>query len=243
MDKVLVVARISKTLAFSFINTNCVFADACVIFAKEGWDFFSIIQSTIHSHWAWHYCTTMKSDLNYTPSNTFETFPFPQNISEPHKTNLENIGKDYHEFRAQLMCKMQLGLTKTYNLFHQKNLLEVLPVHDDQVKSKSDDKHNDILIFRKLHKQMDEIALQAYGWDDIDLAHDFYEVYYLPENDRVRYTISPEARKEVLKRLLKLNHEIHEQEVKEGLDKKNKQREKAKNKIWSDGPQQTNLFD
>jgi len=38
---------------------------------------------------------------------------------------------------------------------------------------------------------------------------DFYEVDYLPENDRVRYTISPDARKEVLKRLLKLNHEIH----------------------------------
>jgi hypothetical protein len=33
----------------------------------------------------------------------------------------------------------------------------------------------------------------------------------LPENDRVRYTISPNARKEILKCLLKLNHEIHEQ--------------------------------
>jgi len=45
--------------------------------------------------------------------------------------------------------------------------------------------------------------LKAYGCEVIDLAHDFYEVDYLPENDRVRYTISPEAGKEVLKRLLK----------------------------------------
>lgn len=60
-------------------------------------------------------------------------------------------------------------------------------------------------------------SLKAYGWEDIDLSHDFYEVDYLPENDRVRYTISPDARKEVLKRLLKLKHEIHEQEVKAGL--------------------------
>ena len=30
---------------------------------------------------------------------------------------------------------------------------------------------------------------------------------YLPENDRIRYTISPVARKEVLRRLLALNHE------------------------------------
>jgi hypothetical protein len=32
-----------------------------------------------------------------------------------------------------------------------------------------------------------------------------------------RYTIAPPARKEILKRLLELNHKIHEQEVKAGL--------------------------
>jgi hypothetical protein len=53
---------------------------------------------------------------------------------------------------------------------------------------------------------MDETVLKALGWEDINLAHDFYGVEYLPENDRVGYTISPDARKEVLKRLLKLNH-------------------------------------
>lgn len=66
----------------------------------------------------------------------------------------------------------------------------------------------DIRKLRELHKQMDEAVLEAYGWHidtdkwgpAIDLAHDFYEVDYLPENDRIRFTISPEARKEVLKR-------------------------------------------
>jgi len=40
--------------------------------------------------------------------------------------------------------------------------------------------------------------------------------------------ISPDARKEVLKRLLKLNHEIHEQEVKAGLHAKGKTKKKQK---------------
>ena len=75
---------------------------------------------------------------------------------------------------------------------------------------------------------MDEAVLKAYDWDDLDLAHDFYEVDYLPENDRVRYTISPEARKEVLKRLLLLNHEIYEDEVKQGLHDKKKGKAKSK---------------
>jgi len=46
------------------------------------------------------------------------------------------------------------------------------------------------------------------------------------ENDRVRYTITPDARKEVLKRLVKLNHKIHEQEVKTGLHAKEKRNKK-----------------
>jgi len=80
--------------------------------------------------------------------------------------------------------------------------------------------------------------LKAYGCEDIDLAHDFYEVDYLPENDRVRYTISPDARKEVLKRRLRLNHEIHEQEVKAGLHVKGKRKKKQK----ADTSKQIKLF-
>jgi hypothetical protein len=85
-----------------------------------------------------------------------------------------------------------------------------------------------ILQLRKLHKEMDEAVLEAYGWQDIALRHDFYEVDYLPENDRVRYTIHPEARKEVLKRLLELNHKIHEEEVAAGLWEKKKVVKKEK---------------
>jgi len=85
-----------------------------------------------------------------------------------------------------------------------------------------------IIELRHLHKEMDETVLKAYGWTDINLAHDFYEVDYLPENDRIRYTISPDARKEILKRLLKLNHEIHEQEQKQGRPEKTKTNEMKK---------------
>ncbi len=61
----------------------------------------------------------------------------------------------------------------------------------------------------------------------VGFSNNFYEVDYLPENDRIRYTISPEARKEILKRLLDLNHKIHEEEVKEGLwNKKGKKKSK-----------------
>jgi hypothetical protein len=72
------------------------------------------------------------------------------------------------------------------------------------------------------------------------LRHDFYEVDYLPENDRLRYTIHPYARKEVLKRLLELNHKIHAEELEAGLFDK-KPASKSKKKIDTN-PNQNELF-
>ena len=60
-------------------------------------------------------------------------------------------------------------------------------------------------------------------------GHDFHEVETLPENDRVRYTISPTARKEVLRRLLALNHQrAMAQAAAVPVKKKNSKRGKAK---------------
>lgn len=248
LEKVLVVARISKTVAFELSEKRKVFADALVIMPFSKYYQFGVLQTTIHNNWAWMYCTTMKADLNYTPGQTFETFPFPQNLNYQQEESLESIGEAYHEHRRQLMLGMQLGLTKTYNLFHC-NAITAQAVNDKDKQVAALQKHlaktpntisfneaiQGILKLRELHVQMDEAVLDAYGWnqtsidsntgeiiDRVWLDHDFYEVDYLPENDRIRYTISPTARKEVLKRLLLLNHKIHEEEVKAGLWEKKK---------------------
>ena len=56
-----------------------------------------------------------------------------------------------------------------------------------------------------------------------------YEVDNLPENDRERDSFHPEANKEILIRLLELNHKIHAEEVEAGLwEKKKTGKTKAK---------------
>ena len=62
---------------------------------------------------------------------------------------------------------------------------------------------------------MDNAVAAAYGWTDLDLGHGFHET-----KQGVRYTISEPARREVLARLLKLNHERYAEEVKQGLHEK-----------------------
>jgi len=155
----------------------------------------------------------MKRDLRYTPSDCFETFPFPLILHPNWQKNdflnlfvvtLERIGKQYHMMRMNIMQSRQIGLTNLYNFFHNSEVID-----------------DDIDELRQLHIKMDEAVKSAYKWDDIDLGHDFHEVSYLPKNDRIRFTVSEEARLEILKRLLDLNEERYQQEVEAGLwDKK-----------------------
>lgn len=63
---------------------------------------------------------------------------------------------------------------------------------------------------------MDNAVAAAYGWSDLTLGHGFHET-----KQGLRYTISEAARREVLDRLLRLNHERYAEEVEAGLhDKK-----------------------
>jgi hypothetical protein len=196
-----------------------VFDAKIIVIATDRSSDFAIVQSNIHHSWARRYTTTLKADLSYINSQIFETFPFPPE-NQTARAELEAIGEHYHQSRRQLMSKLQIGLTKLYNLFHEADLSAKLVAKiSRQPYATAESACADFIDLRALHSRMDCSVLAAYGWDQargtthpISLDHNFYEVDYLPESDRVRYTISPAARKEVLRRLLKLNHERAEAE-------------------------------
>jgi hypothetical protein len=194
----------------------------------------AILQSTIHEVWARKYSGALGATLRYSPSDCFETFAFPAGIWQQARPELATIGAQYHEHRRLLMLHLWLGLTDVYNLFHTPRLDEAVQKHyagrarkDPQV-SAIPVEHRaaahaytatqaiaDIQQLRALHVALDAAVLAAYGWSDLDLAHDFYEVDTLPENDRTRYTISPAARRELLSRLLTENHARAAQEARD----------------------------
>jgi hypothetical protein len=104
------------------------------------------------------------------------------------------IGETYHEHRRRIMLARQEGLTATYNRFHD-----------------PDETGADIVRLRELHAAMDQAVAAAYGWQGLALAHGFHET-----RQGLRYTISEPARREVLARLLELNHARYAEEVKAG---------------------------
>ena len=195
LPRVLVCPVVSGNLNMAFLPPGMVYGHKLIVFVLPSHAAFGLLQSGIHDVWTRFLTSTMKDDLNYSPSDCFETFPFPRG-PESH-TALEAAGQACYTFRADLMVRTGLGLTKTYNRFHDPG------EHDPGIQR-----------LRDLHRAMDEAVLEAYGWTDLlpRLEYGFYPDFEPTEDEdgeptkvRLRYRWPNGLREEVLGRLLDLN--------------------------------------
>ena len=194
LDRMLALSRVGQQAAFAFLPTKSVCADSIIAFPLTTHAAFCALQSRPHETWTRFFGSSMKDDLRYTPSDCFETFPFPADWQA--HPDLEATGKAYYDHRAALMAQRNEGLTKIYNRFHDPN--ETDP---------------DIAQLRTLHRAMDRAALNAYGWPDIPTACGFLLDYEIDEEawgtrkKPYRYRWPNAIRDGVLARLLELNAE------------------------------------
>ena len=203
LERVLACAIVSNKTCFTFLPTRMIFSHKLAVFPFQSSSAFCILQSNVHEIWSRFFSSTMKDDINYSPSDCFETFPFPDKC-ETHSA-LEDAGRTYYEFRAALMVRHNEGMTKTYNRFHD-------PYEDDPA----------IAELRELHAAMDRAVLDAYGWTDIPtdcrflLDYEIDETTWGRKKKPYRYRWPDSVRDEVLARLLALNAERAAEEARSG---------------------------
>ncbi|MGH1341621.1 MAG: Eco57I restriction-modification methylase domain-containing protein [Nannocystales bacterium] len=152
LERCLACSLVSKHSVFSFLATEQVFSSKLAVFPFEDRASMGTLQSRVHSVWAWALSSTMRSDLNYSPSDCFETFPFPSEPTLASDAPLEAIATELYETRATFMVDTDQGLTKTYNALKD-------PENTDPR----------ILHLRQLHEQLDRAVLDAYGQSHIEV--------------------------------------------------------------------------
>lgn len=168
-----------------------VYSHGLAVFASDSDALYGILSSEIHRAWSRARGSTLETRSRYTPTDCFETFP----LSNLDDVKVGEMMLRLHGCRAALMAATRRGLTATYNRMHS-----------------GDETDADVMALRELHRTLDFAVLAAYGWQDIDLDHDFR----LTDEGR-RLTISEPARVEILDRLLELNHERYAEEVANGV--------------------------
>ncbi|MEW5981114.1 MAG: type IIL restriction-modification enzyme MmeI, partial [Acidobacteriota bacterium] len=203
------------------------YSEQLVVIASASAALLAACQSRPHEYWTRAFGSSMKDDLRYTPSDCFETFPFPfdspsrdpassarsgqaPDLEPAIEAALEAAGREYYDFRAALMVRNNEGLTKTYNRFHDRD-------HDGTGVAGRDPAEvvRDIERLRHLHDVMDRAVLDAYGWTDIRPTCQFILDYEDDDDDTAgertrrrkpwRYRWPDAIRDDVLARLLDLN--------------------------------------
>jgi hypothetical protein len=170
------------------------------VITREETTAFSVIQSRVHEIWTINFGALLEDRFCYTPSDCFETFPFPKDLASP---TLEAAGQPYHDHRAALMVARNDGMTKIYNRFHRRGETAA-----------------DIVRLRELHAEMDRAVLEAYGWHD--LAERAAPIF-LDESNEDDHTYQgrlfwpSDFRDEILARLLALNASRRAEEVRLGV--------------------------
>jgi hypothetical protein len=201
LDRCIAITLVSKVVQPMYVPTGIVYAHALGVFAYDNDAHFGLLSSGLHWWWAVSRTSTMRTDIRYTPTDCFETLPQPDLTPA-----IAHLGARLHQHRSALMLDRQEGLTKTYNR-----------VHD------SEESSDDIVELREIHVGLDYAVRDAYGFDELDLGHDFHETKF-----GTRFTLAPVPRQEVLDWLLELNHQRYAEEVQQGLHAKPKGKRKRK---------------
>lgn len=185
----LITARVTKYFT-PVLTDDCetVFMEKVVVIADSNYSKLAYFNSSIISKWVWKTSSRNSISLNFSPSDSYETLPFPECYDDA----LDGLGHALEDARHAVIGGLtgakSCGLTAVYNLYHD-------PSETGEVVER----------LRDIHRRIDEAVCRSYGWCDIALNHGFYETEGLPANDCIRYTISPDAQREVLKRLFALN--------------------------------------
>ncbi|RAV06958.1 SAM-dependent DNA methyltransferase [Mycolicibacterium sp. GF69] len=200
MSEVLAIAVTSKSVMPVRVSQAHVFSNTVDVFAISNYGDQAVLSSSLHQLWAITHGSTMRTDVRYTPSDVFETFP---RLREPNQ--LTEIGRTLDAERREIMLRRQLGLTRLYNL-----------VNDPEIINASDP---DVTRIRAIHVELDEAVMAAYGWSDVLLDHGFHTYRQMQ-----RWTVSPAARVEILDRLLEENHRRASEEAKQTPPTRSKSR-------------------
>jgi hypothetical protein len=186
--QVLVLSQVTAQFAFGFLPADWVYSHALNVFAFQDESAFAVLQSRVHELWVRFFGSSLEDRLRYTPSDCFETFPFPAGFET--NTALDAAGREYYEFRAALLQDLWLGLTEIYNLFHSPDdealaRLEAFyrkraATPDWRTAEAVPADRSPLTLYatpaaalaavqrlRVLHAAMDTAVLTAYGWSDL----------------------------------------------------------------------------
>ncbi|MFA6032844.1 MAG: DNA methyltransferase [Myxococcota bacterium] len=179
-DRYLATPRVSKYRVFRWVSSAVLADNMIVAIAKDDDITFGILQSRYHEIWSLRMCSYLGvgNDPRYTPSTTFETFPFPEGLTPDLKVvdldenstsgAVANAARELNISRERWLNPPELT-TQEFD-FEKGMPLDVTAVDLNaslELKRRTlTNLYNDQPAWlRALHRNLDEAVAMAYGWE------------------------------------------------------------------------------
>ncbi len=196
LTRFLVTPTVARHRSFGWVRRPTLPDHQLIVFAREDDYFFGVLHSRVHEAWALHQGTQLEDRPRYTPSSTFETFPFPWPLDAPTSglTPAQLTTHDAIATAARALAEARAAWLNPPDLVREEpDVVPELPprrVPHSEAAAKQIARRTITQLYnqrpewlRNLHADLDRAVLAAYGWPE-DIA----------ESD-------------LLSRLLALNHE------------------------------------
>lgn len=179
LQRYLATPRVAKHRLFVFLPAAVVPDSQVIAIARDDDTCFGILHSRFHEVWALRMGTSLEDRPRYTPSTTFETFPFPEGLTPDIPASA--YAKDPRA-RAVAAAAARLNELRE-NWLNPADLVsrepEVVPAHPERVLAKDEDAANELKKrtltnlynarpqwLANAHAALDTAVADAYGWGD-----------------------------------------------------------------------------
>jgi len=176
LQRFIVTPRVSKFRLFVWLNPQILPDSAVVAIARDDDTSFGILHSRFHELWALRMGTSLEDRPRYTPSTTFETFPFPPGLtpnltpaeySNPQAEAIGEAARRLNELRENWLNPPELV----------QRVPEVVPGYPERILPKDAEAEKELkkrtltnlynarpAWLVKAHARLDEAVAAAYGW-------------------------------------------------------------------------------
>ena len=179
LPRFIVTPEVSKHRVFAFLPTGIVPDKNLVVITRDDDTSFGILHSRFHELWALRMGTSLEDRPRYTPSTTFETFPFPEGLTpnipasdyadDPRARKIAAAAARLNELRENWLNPTDLVRREPEVVPGYPDRL--LPVDEGAAKELKKRTLTNLYNARpawldNAHRALDEAVAEAYGWGD-----------------------------------------------------------------------------
>lgn len=179
LSRYMATARVSKYRLFSWLDASASLDDGAIAIARDDDTSFGILHSHFHEIWSLRMGTSLEDRPRYTPSTTFETFPFPEGLTpdipaadyadDPCAQAIAEAAARLNELRQNWLNPVDLVRREPEVVAGYPD--RILPVDEDAAKELKKRTLTNLYNARPAwldhaHAALDEAVAEAYGWGD-----------------------------------------------------------------------------